>query len=81
MRFGREQRAETCGAILRDQASIYQKGNKLVPGEIVSGRGEIGKVQSKAPGDEMRGIGRVIAHITGDCLYAGYTRFALPRNR
>ena len=52
LRIAQQQRSELGGAIFRDQSRIYQEGHKLVPGEMMGGRGEIGKIESQAAGDQ-----------------------------
>lgn len=70
MGLGGREGPKTGGAILGHKVSVDQERNEFVPREIVSGGGEISKVQRKPAGDEMRSRG----HITVEKNQTGYIR-------
>jgi hypothetical protein len=51
LRFCGEKRPETSCAVLRDKASIHQERYEFIPGEIVRGGGEVGKIEREAASD------------------------------
>ena len=57
------------GAILGHKVSVDQERNEFVPREIVSGGGEISKVQRKPAGDEMRSGGHITVEKQPNWLY------------
>ena len=67
-----EERAEMCGTISGDQASIDQERDKFIPGEIMGGGREVGEIEGETTGDEESR--RRVGHITGLLLQGGYIR-------
>lgn len=62
--FAQKQGAETRSTILGHQASICQKRNEFVPGEVVGHRREIGEIERDAPGNQMGRWGPAVHQIT-----------------
>lgn len=52
--LGRKKGAKAGGAIRRDQASIDKECHKFVPGKIVGGGREVGKIEGEATGNQWR---------------------------
>jgi hypothetical protein len=81
--LGRKKRAKTRGAILGDQASIDEKSDKLVPGETVCRRGEVGEIEGETAGDELSRVVRRRRcwgqHITSVEVQNGYIRMGVTR--
>jgi hypothetical protein len=65
---------EAGSALLRHKAGIDEEGHKLLPGEVVRGGGEVGKVESQAASDERRVAGGMAGHVTGLAFREGYIR-------
>jgi hypothetical protein len=54
-RLGVYQGTQVGGAIFRDELGVNEEGNKLLPGEVASGRREVSEVKGESSGNEWRG--------------------------
>jgi len=57
LRLGVEKGMKASGAFGRDNASVDEERDELVPGEVVRGGRSIGEIQGQATGDEVRWMG------------------------